>query len=33
MTDAQFKEVYGQEAERLGGGLEGILQAAMGDEA
>jgi phosphonate transport system ATP-binding protein len=27
MTDAQFKEIYGEEAERVGGGLEGDLTA------
>lgn len=30
MTDAQFKEIYGEEAERVGG-LEGNLQATNGD--
>lgn len=26
MTDGEFKEIYGEEAERVGGGLEGSLQ-------
>jgi phosphonate transport system ATP-binding protein len=26
MTDDQFKNIYGEEAERVGGGLEGELQ-------
>ena len=28
MTDEQFKEIYGQEAERVGGGLQGNMSAA-----
>ncbi|NIM95699.1 MAG: phosphonate ABC transporter ATP-binding protein [Anaerolineales bacterium] len=30
MTDEEFKEIYGEEAERVGGGLEGELQADAG---
>jgi phosphonate transport system ATP-binding protein len=30
MSDAEFKEIYGQEAERVGGGLEGDLVAVEG---
>ena len=26
MTDEEFKEIYGQEAERVGAGLEGSLE-------
>jgi hypothetical protein len=30
MTDEQFKDIYGEEAERVGGGLEGELQTGEG---
>lgn len=30
MTDAQFREIYGEDAERVGGGLEGDLQLTEG---
>ncbi len=30
MTDEEFKEIYGQEAERVGGGLEGALESGSG---
>ncbi len=30
MTDEQFKDIYGQEAERVGGGLEGNLEKKEG---
>ena len=30
MTDEEFKEIYGEEAERVGGGLEGSLQPEAG---
>jgi len=30
MTDAEFKDIYGEEAERVGGGLEGDLQLTEG---
>ncbi|MFH1636114.1 MAG: phosphonate ABC transporter ATP-binding protein [Chloroflexota bacterium] len=30
MTDAEFKDIYGEEAERVGGGLEGQLQEGEG---
>ena len=33
MTDEQFKDIYGQEAERVGGGLEGDLSAKVGGAA
>ncbi len=33
MTDEQFKDIYGQEAERVGGGLEGDLSAQEGGAA
>jgi phosphonate transport system ATP-binding protein len=33
MTDEQFKNIYGEEAERVGGGLEGDLQAGAGGAA
>jgi phosphonate transport system ATP-binding protein len=33
MTDEEFKEIYGEEAERVGGGLEGDLQDAPGGDA
>ena len=29
MTDGQFKDIYGEEAERVGGGLEGSLVGAQ----
>ena len=32
MTDDQFKEIYGEEAERVGGGLEGILTDTSGGD-
>lgn len=32
MTDVAFKEIYGEEAERVGGGLEGDLDLGMGEE-
>lgn len=32
MNDAEFKEIYGQEAERVGGGLEGQIQNATGGD-
>ena len=31
MSDQEFKEIYGEEAERVGGGLEGALQNASGE--
>ena len=33
MTDAEFKDIYGEEAERVGSGLEGALQAGEGGAA
>jgi phosphonate transport system ATP-binding protein len=30
MTDAQFKEIYGEEAERLGSGLQGEMKTTTG---
>lgn len=30
MTDAQFKDIYGEDAERVGGGLEGTAGQAQG---
>ena len=33
MTDDQFKDIYGEEAERVGGGLEGELQLDQGGVA
>jgi len=30
MTDEEFKEIYGEEAERVGGGLEGELKTTQG---
>jgi phosphonate transport system ATP-binding protein len=33
MTDEQFKDIYGEEAERVGGGLEGDLQIEEGGVA
>ncbi len=30
MSDAEFKDIYGEEAERVGGGLEGQLQTGEG---
>ena len=30
MTDDEFKDIYGEEAERVGGGLEGELQMDAG---
>ena len=30
MNDAEFKDIYGEEAERVGGGLEGQLQTGEG---
>jgi len=33
MTDEQFKEIYGEEAERVGGGLEGELKTKQGGAA
>ncbi|OQY31127.1 MAG: phosphonate ABC transporter ATP-binding protein [Anaerolineaceae bacterium 4572_5.2] len=30
MTDEQFKDIYGEDAERVGGGLEGELQTGEG---
>ena len=30
MTDTEFKDIYGEEAERVGGGLEGQLQEGEG---
>jgi phosphonate transport system ATP-binding protein len=30
MTDEEFKEIYGEEAERVGGGLEGELESDSG---
>jgi len=33
MTDEQFKNIYGQEAERVGGGLEGDLHVKEGGAA
>ena len=33
MTDEQFKNIYGQEAERVGGGLEGDLSVQEGGAA
>ncbi len=30
MTDEQFKDIYGEEAERVGGGLEGDLGSTVG---
>ena len=30
MTDAEFKKIYGEEAERIGGGLEGELHLSEG---
>lgn len=30
MTDTEFKDIYGEEAERVGGGLEGILEVSNG---
>ena len=32
MTDSQFKEIYGEEAERVGGGLEGSLKNGNGGD-
>jgi len=32
MTDEEFKEIYGEEAERVGGGLQGELQHDAGGE-
>ena len=31
MTDEEFKEIYGEEAERVGGGLEGDLKTSQGE--
>jgi phosphonate transport system ATP-binding protein len=31
MTDEEFKEIYGEEAERVGAGLEGSISGAAGD--
>ena len=33
MTDEQFKDIYGQDAERVGGGLEGDLRVKEGGAA
>jgi phosphonate transport system ATP-binding protein len=33
MTDEQFKDIYGEEAERVGGGLEGELETGEGGVA
>jgi len=33
MSDEEFKEIYGEEAERVGSGLEGSLQAEEGGAA
>ena len=33
MTDDEFKDIYGEEAERVGGGLEGVLQMDEGGVA
>jgi phosphonate transport system ATP-binding protein len=33
MTDEEFKDIYGEEAERVGEGLEGALSSTRGDEA
>lgn len=33
MTDEQFKDIYGEEAERVGGGLEGELKTGEGGVA
>jgi phosphonate transport system ATP-binding protein len=33
MTDDEFKNIYGEEAKRVGGGLEGELQAKEGGAA
>jgi phosphonate transport system ATP-binding protein len=33
MTDEEFKNIYGEEAERVGGGLEGELQSGAGGAA
>jgi phosphonate transport system ATP-binding protein len=33
MTDEEFKNIYGEEAERVGGGLEGDLQTSEGGAA
>jgi len=33
MTDEEFKDIYGEEAERVGGGLEGELQHVDGGAA
>jgi len=33
MTDEQFKDIYGEEAERVGSGLEGELQLNEGGVA
>lgn len=33
MTDAEFKDIYGEEAERVGGGLEGSLTETAGGVA
>ena len=30
MSDAEFKDIYGEEAERVGGNLEGSLEGALG---
>jgi phosphonate transport system ATP-binding protein len=32
MSDAEFKDIYGQDAERVGAGLEGILEETDGGE-
>jgi phosphonate transport system ATP-binding protein len=33
MTDEEFKDIYGEDAERVGGGLEGDLQSNQGGAA
>lgn len=33
MTDEEFKDIYGEDAERVGGGLEGELQVSAGGAA
>ena len=33
MSDAEFEEIYGEEAERVGGGLEGKVQLNAGGGA
>lgn len=33
MTDREFKDIYGEEAERMGGGLQGGIETTVGESA